>query len=283
MENLKFIIVIDTNIKNFIIEYCESICKKINNCEIIYYPSNSINLETNNIFLFMGLHYTKYPIIYKNNVFYINLEQLTMNGNYTHFNMLNTLLFNKYLQFCDYSLGNISILKEYNIESIYLPYQVNHNEIFNYDKIYNFAVCCNWNARIKNIFEPINNKYDKCFSIGNPIMWGKDRDNILFRTKVLANIHHREIDYNILEEIRITRCILNRIIVISEYSVEYEKYPLAKYVIFVNYENMEKKILEVLENYQNYYNQIYENFDINQIDNILSNYIVNFKKMFIKN
>jgi hypothetical protein len=200
-----------------------------------------------------------------------------MNGKNSQYNILSPVLdkIKKYdkIKILDYSQENISILNNYNIKSTYLPYQVNYDEIFNYDKIYNFAVCCTWNLRIKNIYNIINSKYINCNAIGNPIKWGDERDNILFKTKVLANIHHREYDYNILEELRITRCILNKVIVISEYSLEWEKYPLAKYVIFIDYNNMVDKIQDVLNNYDEYFNKIYSDFDINVIDNLLKKYL----------
>lgn len=265
----KFFILIDKNIHKYAIEYCESICKKINNCVLIIYPDefNESLHNNNDIYIFFGLHCTKYPIINKKNVYYVNLEQLTRKE------MLKIVLNEKQLNLCDYSLGNISILQKHNINSIYLPYQVNYSEIFNYEKIYNFSVCCSWNPRINSVFDAISLKYKDCFSIGKPRLWGKERDNILFKTKVLANVHHREFHYNVLEEIRITRCILNKVIVVSEYSVEWEKYPLSKYVIFVDYKNMIEKIFEVLENYDDYYFKIYNDFDIKEIDLNLSNYI----------
>jgi hypothetical protein len=200
-----------------------------------------------------------------------------MNGKNSVFDVLTPVLnlvntHNK-IKLLDYSQGNISILKKNNINCMYLPYQVNYDEIFNYEKIYNFSVCCSWNSRIKNIYDNISSKFKNCNSIGNPVKWSIERDNILFRTKVLANIHHRLIDYNILEEIRITRCILNKVIVISEYSLEWEKYPLHKYVIFVDYDNMIEKINDVLNNYEEFYNKIYNNFNIISIDNLLKSYL----------
>jgi hypothetical protein len=271
-------LILSNDLIKIIIEYCISLHKKIKDSKIIYFPNDELNtINTNDKYIFFGLHYVKYPIINKPNIYYINLEQLTMNGKFSQYNMLDPLLNiirkNNEINICDYSQANISILKNYNFNSLYLPYQVNYDEIFNYEKIYNFAVCCSLNTRIQFIYNQICLKYDNCNSIGNPIKWGIERDNILFKTKVLANIHHREFDYNILEEIRITRCILNKVIVISEYSLEYEKYPLSKYIIFIDYDNLVDKIQDIINNYDIYYNKIYNDFDLNKLDDELKKYI----------
>jgi hypothetical protein len=281
-------LILHNNIKNFCIEYCKSLHKNIKNSKIIYYPDNEINninennINENNLYIYFGMYYVNYTTINKENIYFINLEQLTINGKNTIYDILSPTLniiksYDK-VKILDYSQANISILNNYNINSLYLPYQVNYDEIFNYDKIYNFAVCCALNSRIQYIYNIISSKYINCNFIGNPIKWGEERDDILFKTKVLANVHHREFDYNILEEIRITRCILNKIIVVSEYSVEWEKYPLAKYVIFIDYNNMVEKIQDVLNNYDEYFNKIYNDFDINTIDILLKKYLDYFNK-----
>lgn len=284
---MNYYLIVHKDIKKVIIEYCNSIIKKIQNSKLIDYPSeefNNFNFEdySNNKFIFFGIHYVSYPKVNLNNIYYVNFEQLTINGKNSGHDMLTKVIFFSNLfqnyKLLDYSVGNISILKEHNIKSVCLPYQVNHDEIFDYEKIYNFAICCTWNSRVANIYHLIANKYGNSHSIGNPIMWGQERDNILFRTKVLANVHYREKDYNILEEIRITRCILNKIIVVSEYSLEYDKYPLSKYVLFTEYENMVNKIQDVLDNYEEYYKKIYENFDIVSIEQELGSYITEFTK-----
>jgi hypothetical protein len=270
-------IIICKNIQKIIIEYAISLQKNIKNSKIILYPDNEVNIiNPNNIYIFFGLAYVNYPITYAKNIYYVNLEQLTIDGSHSQYNFLQPIIDiykNKNINLLDYSEGNISILKNYNIQSLYLPYQVNYDEIYNYEKIYTFAICCALNVRKQHIYDNIQNKYTNCYLIGNPPLWGETRDNILFKSKVLANIHHREYDYNILEEIRITRCILNKIIIISEYSLEYEKYPLKNYVIFVDYHNMINKIIDVIDNYEKYYNELYNNFDINIIDNQLKEYL----------
>lgn len=84
-----------------------------------------------------------------------------------------------------------------------MPYYINNEEIKNFDKEYDLCTCCSWNKRISEIYPPLSQIYKSC-SIGNPAKWGDERDDILFRSKVLINLHHREKDYNILQELRIT-------------------------------------------------------------------------------
>jgi hypothetical protein len=287
-------IIIDDNIKNVAIEYALSIKNKLQ-AQIINISTNEYYIikSFNNLskYIFFGIKYTSYIRYYErdnlnsSNVFFVNLEPLTCNGFYSKYNFLEeVLMFHAnypFIKLLDYSQENIIILKSYNIYSTYLPYQCNYNEIINCEinhnivnKTWDVVTCCSWCPRIENIFNNIPIYYNK-FSIGNPALWGIDRDNILFNSKIIINIHHRENDYKILEELRVTRCILNKIIVISEESIFPNIYPLSKYVIFVDYNNINEKVNDVLNNYEKYYNEIYKNFDVSNIDTLLTNYIEN--------
>lgn len=230
-------------------------------------------------YIFFGIKYTSFPKINKKNVYFVNIEPLTCNGEYSKFNFLKEVIdFKKQyanINLLDYSRGNINILNKYNIKSKYLPYYINNGEIKNFDKEYDLCTCCSWNERISKIYTPLSNIY-KSYSIGNPVKWGEERDNILFRSKVLINLHHREKDYNILQELRITRCILNKIIVISEHALDDNLYPLKDYVIFCDYDNIVDKTKEVLNNYNEYYDKIYKNIDYEEIKKIYEPYLIKF-------
>jgi len=276
-----YLIITNGEMHKIIIEYFNSIKNKIPDSKVILFPDQMVKKIINtDIYIFFGIEYTKYPHINLENIYYINLEQLTVNGKNIKYDYLKNILNfcdkNKKCNILDYSKANTLILSEYNINSRYIPYQVNYNEIVDYEKIYNFAVCSTFNIRVNNIYSKISKKINKCIFLGNPPAWGIKRDNVLFRTKVIANIHYNHKNYNILEEIRITRCILNKVIVISEYSFKYEEYPLHNYIIFCEYNKMEEKIEEVLNNYEKYYNEIYNNLNIKDIDNILTKYITTF-------
>jgi hypothetical protein len=114
--------ILSNDLIKIIIEYCVSLHKKIYNSKIIYFPDDEINtININDKYIFFGLHYVNYPIINKPNVYYINLEQLTINGKFSQYNMLDPLLNiiqkNNEIKICDYSQANISILKNYNFNA----------------------------------------------------------------------------------------------------------------------------------------------------------------------
>ena len=275
---MTYYFIISHKIKRYIIEYIISIANKITYSQIIIYPDEPIpEIESDNIYIFVGIHYVVYPLIDLPNVYYINLEQMTIDGSNTQKNLLRDLINFKcnssYLNLLDYSAGNISIINQYGIESKYVPYQVNHEEIYNYDKELDYVFCCTVNERKLYIFNQLKRFFPKSEFIGDPPIWGHARDEILLKSKILINIHHEEKEYNIIEEIRITRCILNKIIVISEPSKYSEKYPLNSYIIFVNYNEVIEKTKDVLNNYDLYYNKIYGELDIEKINEQLKSYL----------
>tara|TARA_X000000950_G_C13914852_1_gene660471 strand:+ start:4854 stop:5735 length:882 start_codon:yes stop_codon:yes gene_type:complete len=268
---ITYLFIDEGNFINIIIEYVKSVniyikgslvTEKKRRDELL----NNFNDDSN--YIFFGIKYTNYPKINRNNVYFVNLEPLTCDGKYSNFNFLQEVInFNKKftnINLLDYSRGNINILNKYNIKSEYLPYYINNEEIKNFDKEYDLCTCCSWNKRISEIYTPLSQIYKSC-SIGNPAKWGDERDDILFRSKVLINLHHREKDYNILQELRITRCILNKIIVISEHAIDDYLYPLNAYVIFCDYGNIVDKTKEVLSNYNEYYDKIYKNMDYEEV------------------
>jgi hypothetical protein len=259
------------------IEYINSLINNINNSAVIFYPTNNLIINDNDYYIFVGLAYVIYPIFNKKNVYYLNIEQLTINGTHTKRDLLSPIIKfkekNNNIKLLDYSLANIEILKKYNITSQYFPYQYNNNEIFNYDKNIDSVICCTIGSRAICLFENLNKLIPNSIYIGRPPLWGQERDNILFKSKILINFHHIEKEYNILEEIRITRCIFNKIIIISEYSENYHFYPLHKYIIFCEYENLINKAKEVLDNYDDYYNTIYKDFDIDKNNKLLKDFL----------
>ena len=75
-----FIFIIHENINYIIVEYIASLHKKINNSKIIYYKNQAITINENDNYIFVGISYTNYPIFNFKNCYYMNLEQLTMDG-----------------------------------------------------------------------------------------------------------------------------------------------------------------------------------------------------------
>ena len=280
---MTYYFIIYHSIKKFIIEYILSIANKIPYSKILIAPDEPIpTMESDDIYIFAGIHYVSYPLIDLPNVYYINLEQMTIDGTNSQKNLLGELINFKmnstYFNLLDYSNGNISIINQYGLFSQYIPYQVNFDEVFNYEKELDLVFCCTVNERKLKIFNQLNSLYPKSKFIGNPPLWGQARDQILFKSKILINIHHQEKSYDILEEIRITKCILNKIIVISEPSKYSDQYPLNSYIIYENYDSIINKTKDILENYELYYNKIYNNLDIGKINELLKNYLHIFPK-----
>ena len=193
-----------------------------------------------------------------NRIYILNTEQLSKGEELKKIIMYNKLNY----KIVDYSIENISIFK-----SIYLPYQVNPNEIYNYKKI--LDVCYIGKPFGTYRLNILNELKTKCNlniigdnntnTWGNA--WGKERDEIAFKHKILINIHH-DTDYLINEQLRINRCIFNKVLVISETGLNNDSLFLKPYIIFEKYDNLINKVLEVLNNYDYYYNKIYNNFDI---------------------
>lgn len=271
-------LIYNKNMKLFIIEYIISLNKALVNSEIIEYPENICNYNESDLFVYFGISYVNYKLLNKPNIYLVNLEQLTIDGTHSDYNMLKHVLdiHRNYplISLLDYSMANSKILEKYNIVSRYLPYQVNESEIYNYEKQYDYVMCCSYNERTNRIYSKLAELYNKHVFIGRPCLWGSDRDNILLRSKILMNVHHREFDYNILEEIRITRCILNKVIVISEDSQNKDLYPLSKYVLFCKYEDLVSTCTDVLNNYEKYYKEIYNDFNIELADKLFKSYII---------
>jgi hypothetical protein len=206
---------------------------------------------------------------------------LTMKNSFKNFILINTeqmtrldkkkiiLSYSKEIKIIDYSFANYDILKEYK-NIFYLPYQVNYNEIYNYEKTNTIAMIGSHSARRSFILNQIRSKENIDLIHG----WDKERDEILFRYKILVNIHFNK-DYNIFEQLRCNRCIYNKIIIITEKSFD-EEYELKDYIIVCEYDDIVNKVIEVSKNYDYYYNKIFSNFNIEEIDNKLKNIYENF-------
>lgn len=99
--------------------------------------------------------------------------------------------------------------------------------------------------------------------------FGEARDVYLFTHKIILNIHFNE-RFKIFEEMRCNRCIFNKMIVITEESLN-ENYELKDYIIECKYENLIEKTIEVLNNYEYYYNMLFKDFDLEKICNNYKN------------
>jgi len=270
----------DPNTVKFFIDYINSIIINYNDIvlisnfnELLLIINNINNKINNDIIIFMQ----SIPNIdisnIINNIYILNTEQLTREG---ELNRIQCYIANN-IKIIDYSKSNIYCLKSKNINNniLYIPYLVNYNEIYNYDKIYDIAYIGHFiderNYRM-NIINSLNKSNIKTNEIKG---FDIERDNLLFKYKILLNIHYNE-EYNIFEQMRCNRCIFNKVIVITQKSIDID-FELKEYIIECEYDNLVATTISVINNYTYYYNKLFANFDI---DKISKNYLKIADKTF---
>jgi hypothetical protein len=278
---MKFLFLCEKNKYKFFYEYLVSIKKYIDYDIILFLESEEIKINQMDCYDFY-IFIQKCPInisekSIKNNFYILNTEQLT------NTNIVKSLNMN----IIDYSLENIYILKDienYKKNIIYFPYTLNKGEIYDYQK--EKGVCFIGgisNRRIKILSGLKNLGID--VSIVNKKWFGKQNQE-LFKHKILLNIHYGD-NYKIYESFRCDRCIFNKMIVVSEISLNdcVNIFNIKKKIIFEKYENLISKVNEVYNNYDEYYKEIFKDYDIfideyqKYQDNIYSESI---KKMIIE-
>jgi hypothetical protein len=211
---------------------------------------------------------TLFSPIYKN-IYVLNLEQLSIESN--HFRVMNLP---EHIKIIDYSLANIKCV---NRPLTYIPHQVNETEMFNYPKIYDVVTI---GTKSENRYNIVNEITKKNVIVNRIVKYGVERDELLFRHKILVNIHFNK-DYQIFEELRCNRCIINKVIVISEKSINNDNYELKKYMIECKQHEMADMVKDVLENYDFYYNKLFKNFD-SEIIEIANKYKLNKLNFLMK-
>ena len=204
-----------------------------------------------------------------NRVVFLNVEMLSENKRMEH--ILN--LIKKGIQIADYSIANILFLKEYakehNIpitkEVIYFPYQYNlHDQVQlqNIDDKYDYDIGIinalpkqddsvnkvNTYRRTK-MWNDLQKTQWKCINI---LGWGKERDELIKRCKVIINIHHFEV-FNIFEHIRCDRMIWAKKIIVSDNSLGMDKLDITKYIFCEEFDNIIPMVEKVLQNFTEYY------------------------------
>ena len=254
-------------IYHYFCEYIESLESKLNIIKIIDNPSvikkrfdkHKLN-RLNNKYLFANWNYDFLDkIVNYDNIYIINFEQISRKEIYNKIESLS----NRF-KIINYSISNNKFKN-----SIHIPYQVNNLEIYNFEKIKNICFIGDLNSNHrKNI---LNNKrlINKIDIIGR---YGKNRDQLLFKYKILLNLHYDN-NYNVLEELRINRCIFNKMIVISENSIDQNKYILKNNMIFSSYDKIIDTVIDVLDNYDYYYKKLFSKFNLNKINKVLKNNI----------
>jgi len=204
-----------------------------------------------------------------NRVIFLNVEMLSEETRLVH--VLD--LIKNGIQIADYSLANILFLKEYakehNIpitkEVLYLPYQYNLRDqvqLQNIDDKYDYdigiinalpkqddSVDKSNTYRRTKLWNDLQNTKWKCINI---MGWGKERDELIKRCKVIINVHHFE-SFNIFEHIRCDRMIWAKKIIVSDNSLGMDKLDITKYIFCEEFDNIIPRTEKVLENFTEYF------------------------------
>lgn len=200
-----------------------------------------------------------YDVVYNPDidVYVVNTEQMTRIKYRTAMKRLS----DKGYKIIDYSEENIKLLRDFeNLEKpiTFIPYQVNVKELSPTAPKTN-GVC------FIGCLSPHRQKILQRIGNVNIVKgWGSQRDKHLFSHKIIINIHFNE-DYKINEQLRINRCIFNKIIVVSETSTFDQLLHLKKYIVFCDYDKIPDKVKDITNNYDYYFEKIYKDFDLNNI------------------
>jgi hypothetical protein len=196
------------------------------------------NIPQTNLPIYIGRNYFDKKCVL------FNIEQNTRND----FNS-NNFKNSNIVEIWDYSVENIRIFKENNIHNVkHVPFCLwdeyrNQIESYNINNNYDFdVVFIGWiNKRREKILDELTKNGLKVKTITQRL-FGKERDEIISKSKILLNIHFEE-DYKIFELYRCFPWIETKKIVVSENSLDNDNR-----CINVNYENIVDKILEIINN-----------------------------------
>lgn len=194
-----------------------------------------------------------HKINYNYNKFYfINIEQMS---HPSYYKMIRRI--DQNINIIDYSEENIPFFQ--NIyKKIYLfpPYFKNNIDITN--KHIDILSISN-NQYRSNILKKINKNDLNIVFIDN--IYANERDKYFADSKIYINIHCSD-DHKTMELIRISNLIINKVIIISQNSINNNLLFLNKYIIIVNDLNdLNEYINDTTMNYTYYFNKIYGNFN----------------------
>lgn len=193
---------------------------------------------------------------YGEDYYYLNTEQMSFDGYLNCFKMYKD-------KTLDYSEEHIDIMKNNNYDTLHIPYLVNRNEIKNWEKVKDVAFISGRSKRRKNMHKIITGRFGSRYTWIRG--WSSHRDSKLFRHKILINIHHATL-FKINEQIRVNRCVFNKMIVISEKGYNEDLLYLKKYIIWCDYDKIPDKVEDVLNNYEKYYNELFKDFNLDEIE-----------------
>ena len=166
------------------------------------------------------------------------------------------------IKMIDYSEENVPYFKDiYKSVNLFPPYFKYNSEVCKEEKTIDILSIIN-NRYRNEIFSMVseNSKYKyNIISLEN--IYGKERDEHFAKSKLYINIHCSDM-HQTMEMIRIVNLIMNKVIIISQKSINDELIFFKKYIIFCNeMSDLNHYIDVILENYNYYYEQIYSDFD----------------------
>jgi hypothetical protein len=273
------------NTKQFIKDNYSNIC-----IDIIHYNKENFKIMNFDIFLFCNYDkiiftgdiiifneiINKVSLIYKkiiNNIYYLNIEQLSHPSYYKNFINIPTNI-----KIIDYSEENIPYINFNNYKNFLIPpYFKKENIPINFKNIELLSM--DNNLYRKNIIKKINDELvlnnlpeikiiDNCYGIA--------RDDIYRKTKIYINIHCSN-EHNTMELIRIVNLLSKNVIVISYNTVNINLLYFKENILIANsIEDFKKILTEIYNNYNIYYNFYSNKFDENDYNKYLKNNIDKF-------
>lgn len=192
-----------------------------------------------------------------NNLYLLNIKNININEDYSY-------LENCKLNIIYYNSTHYKFLKKYT-KSYFLPFLLDKEYIFNYNKIYDVAVLNIEKENIKNIVDRL---YNKNIITSNIDQCDKDNFyNILFKHKILLFFDNN----TMLDEIICNYCIFNKVIIIivnNDNNLNYSNtYLIQNFIIFVPYNFVDNLVLYILNNYYEIHKNIFDELNLNLISN----------------
>lgn len=269
-------------------EYILSIKKFIDinynyiNINIIYYDIDNFNIEEINLLNYDKIFYSGDLEILKiiiNNInynyrkiYFINIEQMSHTEYYKMIRSVDTNI-----NIIDYSEENIPYFKNiYNNVYLLPPFFEINNNILNKD--IDILSIIN-NTYRKSIIDKIDlNKNLNTLFIDN--CFNNERDYYFLKSKIYINIHCSE-DHKTMELIRIINLIMNKVIIITEKSINSQLLFIKDYIIICNdMSDFKHYTNEILNNYDYYFNKFYGDFKgIEYNDYIKTNFDILFAQL----
>ena len=216
-----------------------------------------INYVNDTIISIINNHiYDKLTSSIKNKFYLININSLINNINLDYLTNINFKIIN-----FNSSISNLN--NKILDNNIYVPYLINNDEIYSYDKVYDIAIIGIDSEHKRNIYNKLKDNNINVNEITN-----LDDDLFIFSHKILINMYNNE-NYTLIDETIIKKCLINKLIIISEKTSFNYFNDLNKYIFEIQYNLIVKYSEFVLNNYDTFYKSLYNDFNITELkDNL---------------